>query len=221
MRTARPSVRSVASSSIVALALLAVAGGCRSKPAQTFDAGGLQLGKSLVSSYAPILGEPSSRTSSNDEVGTREVRTFEPRGTVKLVNSAAPELRIAIMESLNDRLEAFVLLGPLREDRTPITPMLVNDEIVIGQTMETDLVRRLGEPIGRALPGTRLFESKQDASSRVVERLIWADYADGRRGLWRHELNLKLLLVDLDASRRVVNNSTIEWKQMMLGPRLR
>jgi outer membrane protein assembly factor BamE (lipoprotein component of BamABCDE complex) len=190
--------------SITALLLVSASTGCgsglKSKNVRT-----LQLGQTTEKQIRGMFGKPKVVDARSDGTGRTLMLRNDHVGGAMIAFYRLADIRYLTVDLLNDRLRGYLFASTAGGDATKINKAALA-ALQAGMTRD-EVLRLLGEPAGRALPGTILDDYKDAFGPRVAEISAWT-MVEGATGVMWGNVTVRLLLVKFDASGRVVETAT-------------
>jgi hypothetical protein len=207
--------------SLLCVVVLASAAGCAGPKLTSRNARRLQLGQTTEPQIRATFGKPGLTDERSDGSGVSRVVEYRlVSGGIDLIGYRDLDLRFLVADVYNGRVRGWMFVSSDKDDPTRIRRSAL-PQIVSGRTTRDEVLGLLGEPAGRALPGTRIEDFQGEFVPGVQE--IWAWTAVfGAHDWYVKPLVARILLVKFDASGRVVQTVTREmqspWVERALSP---
>ena len=184
------------------LSLLAVAPsiGCASK-LQAANLNQLHVGDTSEAELRQTFGKPDNIDTLSDGSGTSQMLSFHHQGGTGFLVWQAVDARVLIAELQNDRLRGYIFAGTRGDNETKIDPMALQ-KLQVGVTRRGDVAKLLGEPVGKAVPGTRMENFKGLFTPGVVEVWAWTNVT-GSNGIVFQKVRNHSFFVKFDSAGRV------------------
>jgi outer membrane protein assembly factor BamE (lipoprotein component of BamABCDE complex) len=195
--------------SLVCMVLVACAAGCAGPKLTGHNARRLQLGQTGEPQIRAIFGKPAQTDERSDGSGVSRVVEYRlVEGGIDLIGFRDLEVRFLAADVFNGRLRGWVYVSSDDDAPTRIRRSAV-PQIESGRTTRDEVLGLLGEPAGRALPGTRIEDYQGEFGPGVQEIWAWTAVV-GAHDWYVKPLVARILLVKFDASGRVVQTVTRE-----------
>jgi outer membrane protein assembly factor BamE (lipoprotein component of BamABCDE complex) len=195
---------------LVSLVALSAATGCGSKLKKD-KVRTLQLGQTSEQQVRSMFGKPKVTDARSDGTGVTHLLRYDHVGGAAIAFYRIADVRYLVVDLHNDRLRGYLFASTNGGDSTKINKAAVAS-VQKGVTTRDDALRLLGEPAGRALPGTVVDDYKDAFGPGVTEIWAWT-MVEGANGMMWSSVTVRLLMLKFDASGRVIETASRALKQ--------